>query len=160
MKKLFYLFTLITFCLNAQSINGKILAEETNKGLSYISIYADDNSYLTITDSVGNFSFKKTKNINSIIVDATGYKLQKVNLDHNTLNSLTIVLKEEVIALKEVSIFNKYRKKIKVGNSGATVHVDFNPISDSNRIREIAVRLFIKDSAKLDKVNVGFSKLP
>lgn len=160
MKSLFYFFTSFTFFVNAQLINGKILSEESIKGLSYISIYADDNSYLATTDSVGNFSFYKPENINYIILDVVGYEIKNINLANKNLNDLTIILKEEIIALNEVSIFNKSKKKIKVGNSGATVHVDFNPITDTNRIREIAVRLSVKDSAQLDKVNLGFSKLP
>lgn len=77
MKSLFYFFTFFTFFVNAQLINGKILSEESIKGLSYVSIYADDKSYLATTDSVGNFSFNKPENINYIIVDVVGYEIKK-----------------------------------------------------------------------------------
>lgn len=160
MKKLFYLFTLFKICINAQIIRGKILSKMTNEGLPYISIFTSDNNYLAITDSVGNFSFQKPEKINEIFVDTQGYEFKKINLKEANFQNFDFFLEEEIIQLNEVAISASFNKKVKVGNSGSSVHVDFNPISDENRIREIAVKLNTRGLAKIDKVNLGFSKLP
>lgn len=160
MKKIIYFFTLFNFCVNAQMINGKILSEDTNLPLSYITIYSGDSNYLTITDSIGNFTFKANKDLKEIFVDTQGYELKRIDLSNINPNDLLIFLKEEIIQLNEVSILNNFNHKKNVGNSGSAVHIDFNPISDQNRIREIAVKLNTKDLAKVDNINIGFSKLP
>ena len=158
--RIFYLFILFAISVNAQIIQGKILSKETNEGLSYISIFADDNNYLTITDSVGNFSFQKTEHTKQIIVDAQGFELRKINLDEIERDNFKIFLIPQIIQLNEVAIVSKFTKKVNTGNSGATIHVDFLPVTDENRIREVAVRLNARNIAKIDKVNIEFTKLP
>ena len=159
MKKLVYVITFFTLYVNAQLINGKILSEETKQPLPYITIYSGVNNYLTVTDSIGNFSIN-IKNLKEIFVDTQGYELKRIDISKTIPNEFVIFLKEEIIYLNEVDISNVFNKKINVGNSGSTVHVDFNPISDPNRIREIAVRLNAKKTANVEKINLGFSKLP
>lgn len=160
MKIYFNLVFLLSVVLSAQNINGKILSKESNKGLPYVSIFSGKNLYLTTTDEEGNFSLELSDESNKLIVDHQGYDLKNVEINNNTKKYIEVFLDPQIIELNETVIFSKSPKIKKVGNNGSAVHIDFLSKSDENRIQEIAVRLKSNKKAIINKINLGFKKLP
>ena len=114
MKKILFLFVLVTNFLNAQSfsINGKIALEDNKKmAVTSVLLYPENNQTflkVVVIDDSGNFAFQGIKAGNYVIkIDALGfesYKSAVFTIVDKNITLPVIVLKIATSELKEVVI--------------------------------------------------------
>jgi hypothetical protein len=108
MKKITFLFLLFTTIISSAQIKGNI-TDTKNKPLSFVSIYLDKTVTGTTSNDNGNYILEiKKKGNYTIIFQFLGYKTLKKNVTITSFPfELNVVLEEEDIQLKEITISTK-----------------------------------------------------
>lgn len=91
------------------TVKGKIIEEESNKPLSYVSIGIPDKPFGTLTDTLGNFTFQLMReNLpDSLQISLVGYFSKRMAVkDFIDGKEVTIRLHIKVIELAEVVVTN------------------------------------------------------
>ncbi|NNJ88542.1 MAG: carboxypeptidase-like regulatory domain-containing protein [Eudoraea sp.] len=103
---LIFLFFLFALNANAQSIQGKILDQETEAGVPYATIQVTP-AYGTISNEEGSFALKIPEDIkDSLIISSMGYQQKIIPLNAIDQN-LIIYLDPATIELDEVLLLNR-----------------------------------------------------
>lgn len=88
----------------AQMLRGVVLDAKTNKPMETVSVYFDNTTIGTITNSKGEFSISYSKAIKSpLIISFLGYEKQIIK-EYRGKRKLTILLKDTPEVLEEVLI--------------------------------------------------------
>jgi len=108
MKQIVLILSLVVFSVvaNAQYvITGTVVDKTTRKSLPSASVFAQNTTFGTLTDSSGNFRLKLPEGGYDIAVSYTGYEItsQRISSSANT-ESLVIELQPKEKSLGEVSI--------------------------------------------------------
>ncbi|MDO9261536.1 MAG: DUF5686 family protein, partial [Flavobacteriaceae bacterium] len=106
------IFTLLFLILFSTQINAQIIGTVTNTQnipLPYVSVYFENTSVGTTTNSKGIFEFSTSKKgKHTLVFQYLGYKTIKKEIEISTFpHVLNVVLSEENIQLKEVTINSK-----------------------------------------------------
>jgi hypothetical protein len=106
------IFTLLFLILFSTQINAQIIGTVTNTQnipLPYVSVYFENTSVGTTTNSKGIFEFLTSKKgKHTLVFQYLGYKTIKKEIEISTFpHVLNVVLSEENIQLKEVTINSK-----------------------------------------------------
>ncbi|MDB5210058.1 MAG: carboxypeptidase-like regulatory protein, partial [Sediminibacterium sp.] len=91
------------------TVKGKIIEQESNKPLSYVSIGIPDKPFGTLTDTLGNFTFQLIREnlSDSIQISLVGYFSKTIAVkDFVEGKEITIRLNIKVIELAEVVVTN------------------------------------------------------
>ena len=109
MKQVVLIFslTLFSFLANAQqfTITGKIVDKNTKQPLPSASVFAQNTTFGTLSDSSGNFKLKLPEGGYDIAVSYTGYEISSQRISTASASeSLLIELKPKEKSLGEVSI--------------------------------------------------------
>jgi hypothetical protein len=91
------------------TVKGKIIEQESNRPLSYVSIGIPDKPFGTLTDTLGNFIFQLThENLSdSLQISLVGYFSKKIAVkDLLEEKEITIRLSIKIIELAEVVVTN------------------------------------------------------
>jgi hypothetical protein len=111
---LVYLLGSIVAVAQSNLIFGKITDSQSNKPLPYISVYLNNTSFSTQTDSLGNFRLSNipTGKYN-LVASMVGYQtfFQTITFGNKTIEPLTIKLQIAENALSEVSVKAKRDRK-------------------------------------------------
>ncbi|MFT5926798.1 MAG: hypothetical protein ACI9WL_001550 [Rubritalea sp.] len=84
-NRVLFLFVLIPFIINAQSIKGTIVDAVTNEALPSVNVYFSGTSKGTISDLDGNFEMPYYENSQSVFtISLLGYESQSFNNPLNT----------------------------------------------------------------------------
>jgi outer membrane receptor for ferrienterochelin and colicin len=124
MKKIFWhtLVVLLIIISNqatiAQHMVSGVVLEEKEKGkltpLPYAKVYWANSDIGVITDSLGTFKIEHTEKYSKLVVSFVGYTSDTLDIDHNKLNDLKIVLKKrKELQLEEVTVAEE-SKSIKI----------------------------------------------
>jgi len=106
-KILSYLLLLFTSSLFSQ-IKGKVLNNQTQKGIPYVNIWIENENIGTTSNEQGEFILKPNQTSKNIIFSAIGYETKKISLkDFNK----QVTLKPVVTELNEVTIISKKETK-------------------------------------------------
>ena len=105
---LFFLFTNISV---AQTING-VIKNQQNNLLFGATVYNSLTKKSAVTNNEGAFSIASSKGINKLVISFVGYSPKIMNVEENSFNLGTIVLKNE--SLDEVVISGTLRQVSKL----------------------------------------------
>jgi outer membrane receptor for ferrienterochelin and colicins len=105
---LFFLFTNISA---AQTING-IIKDQQNNLLFGATVYNSLTKKSAVTNNEGAFSIASSKGVNKLVISFVGYSPKIMNVEKNSFNLGTIVLKNE--SLDEVVISGTLRQVSKL----------------------------------------------
>ncbi|HNP33760.1 MAG TPA: carboxypeptidase-like regulatory domain-containing protein [Flavobacterium sp.] len=109
MKKIIYIFLLISFSLTAQ-VKG-IVVDENNKPISYVNIWVEKENNSTTSEENGEFSINCQPNKN-LIFSALGYEKKTVKANE----SEKVILKTNALELSEVVIAKRLEtREIEIG---------------------------------------------
>lgn len=162
MNKLFFvLFFLTPIFLNAQSFKGRVVDKKNNQPLAFVNIGVINKDIGTVSDENGNFSIdlSKSSENDTIRFSMIGYKNQEYRIKNYKIRfaeSTDLLLEEEIISLKGVTIKPKdYKKKI-IGNEtkSKTAQAGF---SQNKLGYEMGVLMHTKKTAILEKVNLNIA---
>ncbi|MHC0446239.1 Kelch repeat-containing protein [Flavobacterium sp. 3-218] len=112
MKKLLYLFILLPFITNAQTINGIVKSQTTNLPIGDANIYALQGKIGTITNDRGEFSLNKAKASDTLQVSHIGYISTKIAISDFKKSNFIISLQEDIETLNNVEI-TKHHARLK-----------------------------------------------
>jgi hypothetical protein len=110
MRKVLILISGILFWLNVQSqpfiASGKVIDKLSGQGLTGASVFCQNTTLGTTTNSVGEFSLNLASGGYDLVVSFSGYETFSVRINNNTENisSLKIELKQKEKSLEEVSV--------------------------------------------------------
>jgi hypothetical protein len=110
MRKIFILFSGILLYLNVQSqpfmASGKVIDKQSGQALSGASVFCQNTTLGTTTNSQGEFSLNLASGGYDLIVSFSGYETFSLRINNNTENirALTIDLKQKDKSLEEVSV--------------------------------------------------------
>lgn len=108
-KKLFWLALLLTSCVSAQ-IKG-IVVDESNKPISYVNIWVENENNSTTSEENGGFTINCTPEKN-LIFSALGYEKKTVKASASNI----VVLKINAVELSEVVIAKRFEtREIEIG---------------------------------------------
>ena len=105
---LFFLFSNISV---AQTING-VIKDQQNNLLFGATVYNSLTKKSAVTNNEGAFSIASSKGINKLVISFVGYSPKIMNVEENSFNLGTIVLKNE--SLDEVVISGTLRQVSKL----------------------------------------------
>ncbi|MCW3119577.1 MAG: hypothetical protein JWM28_3659 [Chitinophagaceae bacterium] len=113
------------------TVKGKIIEQESNKPLSYVSIGIPDKPFGTLTDTLGNFAFQVTgENLSdSLQISLVGYFSKKLAVkDFVEGKEIIIRLDIKIIELAEVVVTNSKKHTEILGRqaSGKFVQVSIH----------------------------------
>ncbi|WP_299121785.1 carboxypeptidase-like regulatory domain-containing protein [uncultured Tenacibaculum sp.] len=108
MKKGFILYCLFTFIsiysFSQTKISGKIISNE-NENIEGASVYLNNTTIGTITNSNGEFQLKAPKGNYTLVISFLGYKVEQIPITTSKIPiSLNITLKQEDTLLNEVIV--------------------------------------------------------
>jgi len=107
MKKNYLLLVFLVTCFATHSqynIKGKVLSYK-KLPLEGASVYSNNTTFGTITNSKGEFEFKINEGIHDLVVSFIGFETQQIKINTNTpIVSLTFTLKPNTNLLDEVKI--------------------------------------------------------
>lgn len=109
---LYVFFTLCAFSQNTLSISGNV-KNHTGQNVESVTVYVDGGSKYARTDSNGDYILSNlTPGTYNIAVSIVGYAPQKKNVIlKNSSGSVSFIIKEQQIALKEVVIGSNSKRK-------------------------------------------------
>lgn len=109
MKKFFLLLLSVSFSLSAQ-IKG-IVVDESNKPISYVNIWVENENSSTTSEENGEFSIHCLPNKN-LIFSALGYEKKTVKASETS----KVILKTTALELNEIVIAKRFEtKEIEIG---------------------------------------------
>ena len=111
-----YISLLVTGLFHAQNTaSGKIIDEKTNKEISGVEVFINDNNKAALTTTSGNFSVQSDSIIYKLKFSRKNYAFETVDISADNANNLIIKLSQEkVSSIEEVVIHNektKYKNK-------------------------------------------------
>lgn len=111
-----YISLLVTGLFHAQNTaSGKIIDEKTNKEISGVEVFINDNNKAALTTTSGNFSVQSDSIIYKLKFTRKNYAFETVDISADNANNLIIKLSQEkVSSIEEVVIHNektKYKNK-------------------------------------------------
>ena len=110
MNKILILISVILFGLNVQSqpfiASGKVIDKQSGQALTGASVFCQNTTLGTTTNSMGEFSLNLAAGGYDLVVSFSGYETFSVRINNSTENirSLNIELKQKEKSLEEVSI--------------------------------------------------------
>lgn len=110
MSKVLILISGILFWLNVQSqpfiASGKVIDKQSGQALSGASVFCQNTTLGTTTNSVGEFSLNLASGGYDLVVSFSGYETFSVRINNSTENirNLNIELKQKEKSLEEVSV--------------------------------------------------------
>jgi hypothetical protein len=109
MKQVVLMFSLVLFSILVQAqqftIKGTVVDKNTRKPLPSASVFAQNTTFGTLSDSSGNFKLKLTDGGYDIAVSYTGYEITSQRISNASASeNLVIELKPKEKSLGEVSI--------------------------------------------------------
>ncbi len=160
-NRLFFILFLVPIFLNAQSFKGRVLDKKSNQPLAFVNIGVINKDIGTVSDENGNFSIDL---LNSSVNDTIrfsmiGYKNQDYRIGDYKIRfakSTDLVLEQEVISLKEVTIKPK-EYKIKIFGNETKSKTAQAGFTDNKLGYEMGVLMHTKKSAILEKVNLNIA---
>lgn len=110
----FFLFFTGLVCAQ-NSANGKILDSKTNKEISGVDVFINDNNKPALTTTTGNFSVQSDSIIYKLKFLRKNYALENITVTPENANNLFVKLSQEKVeSIQEVVIHNekpKYKNK-------------------------------------------------
>ncbi len=107
-KRIFFLLLFLSFFLSSfaqRTLSGKVVSAKTGVPLEAASVYINDLRLGTITDSLGNYSFKKLPAGNFVVeARSIGYKSVTQNISFTTTSTQNFELPENVVEESEVVV--------------------------------------------------------
>ncbi|MBU3820461.1 carboxypeptidase-like regulatory domain-containing protein [Flavobacteriaceae bacterium XHP0103] len=105
---LFKFLTCLVFSIGlfsySQTITGTVLDYKTQQPVEAVSVYFDNTTIGTVTDTNGRFSLDYSEAIkSSLIISFLGYKSEVIT-DYRSKQNVTVLLKESIDALEAVVI--------------------------------------------------------
>lgn len=114
MKKLLYIVILLPFITNAQIISGIVRSQITNSPIEDANIYALRSKIGTLTNNKGEFALNNKTNANDTLqISHIGYITTKIALTDLKKSNHTILLEEDIEALKNITITDNRWSKLK-----------------------------------------------
>ena len=110
MRKVLILISGILFWLNVQSqpfiASGKVIDKQSGQSLSGASVFCQNTTLGTTTNSMGEFSLSLASGGYDLVVSFSGYETFSVRINNSTENirNLNIELKQKEKSLEEVSV--------------------------------------------------------
>ena len=104
------------------SIKGKIIQEDNNQPLAYVSIGVVDKSLGTLTDTLGNFKFQISQEnlTDTLKISLVGYVSKKIAVkDFIERKTKTIELRVKITELAEVVVTNSKTNTEIIGRQGS-----------------------------------------
>lgn len=133
MKHLFILSLLLSWmpaALAQTRINGTILSFHDKIPLKKVSIKIKNNKTTLFSDDKGNFSLMYTGKPINLEISYIGYESQEVTLISPSTTPLIILLKEDILNLKEVMISTGYQQLPKERATGSFTLIDQNTLRE------------------------------
>jgi len=131
------------------TIEGTVNDNEFNTPVPYVDVYYSSNNKSVITNSNGNFSIQKSKNLNDyLIFSSLGYKSDSIQIK-NIKSPIKINLQqtENLVSLNEVVLKNAKKRSakdiLKMARKKTTVNYIQTPFNQNFFYR---VQMFRKDS--------------
>jgi TonB-linked SusC/RagA family outer membrane protein len=138
-------FTLLNVRLNAQQISGKVIDQETGKGIvATLTV----NKQAIATDSAGNFKLKLFTFPSRMKISAIGYKSLDTLLS-NTVKQLLFSLQSKSSTLNEVIISTGYQQISKERLTGAV-----EQISQSTLQNQVSTNILSRIEAVAGGLNI------
>ena len=110
-RLLFIVFSILCTTIYAQnSVSGKVLDKATNSPIPYATIYLPELETGTTTDEDGKFTIDLKKGTYKIVVSFIGFQSQALSISVPLSDSLTIILAESAMEMKEVIISTPFHK--------------------------------------------------
>ncbi|MGH1519391.1 carboxypeptidase-like regulatory domain-containing protein [Chryseobacterium sp. JK1] len=164
MKFLFFYLFLGAF-LNAQTITGKVLAQDDKSPIPYAKIGIGGEENGTIADEKGNYSLDLSsvdKNVN-LIVEVGGFETFTTPINSFLKNNNhNIYLKEKIRNIEEVVITPKRFKDKHWGVDSKSKKILFATYPERKKekeeqSRELAVKFSNKRKVKIQKINLNIA---
>ncbi len=144
-----FIFLFLSISVSSQNFSGRVL-DSSSEPVPYASIYlkelmrgftADESGTFHTTLAPGNYTYE---------VSSMGYRPQslQVTITNAAAPSLTIILEEQVYALKEVRINKKAEDPAYAVMRQTIAAAPFN----LNRITGYTSEMYLKGSGKMDKI--------
>lgn len=135
---------LFTSFIYAQNIKGKITDKETNKPLSYVSVFLKGTGYKTDTEADGNYFLKAKPGNFTLVVSFVGYKsFEKTitlaanqtieinaSLQENSSKIDEVVVKVSVKKTNETALLKEQQKAVEIKQSIGAQEMSRKGISD------------------------------
>ena len=102
---IYSLLLLLSFSGISQTFSGVVLDEKTKTPVESASVYFDNTTIGTTTDSEGKFSISYTDATQSgLVISYLGYQTETI-LDYREKNNITVSLKQANNVLDEVVVY-------------------------------------------------------
>ncbi|MEM1326899.1 MAG: DUF5686 and carboxypeptidase regulatory-like domain-containing protein [Bacteroidota bacterium] len=153
---------LISLSLSAQSITGKVQAENGD-ALPYASVYILNSSIGTYADENGEFEIEGEGRQYILEVSLIGYETQKIGVDTRRDDFITITLIEQEIELQEAVVQGKKENvgksimKRVIANKEKVLVKDLSYSADSYFRTSMEKWMEATDTTKKKKLDVTFS---
>ncbi len=85
-------------------VYGLVVEKGSKKPVSFASVYYENTTDGTISNTDGRFSIKKSAKSNNLIISSLGYKTKIINKSEIINDTLRIVLETEVFELSEIIV--------------------------------------------------------
>ncbi len=132
MKKyfLFYILTLLSFCMYAHEISG-IIVDQNRAPIQGVGVYNKTTGSFTYSNFSGYFKLNNVDVSNKIMFTFLGFKSKEIEIEEHQLNSrIEITLIEDVVALDQVVLVSK----LNILSQLVNVDVKANPVKSSQEI--------------------------
>lgn len=96
------------FCLAQVTLSGKVIDADTHEPLPAASVFAQNTTRGTTTDSSGKFSLYLDKGGYELVFSFTGYDSKTISVQGNSNEDLTVELKKSDNSMSEVVIKSSY----------------------------------------------------
>ena len=105
MKRILYIFLLLTAAINAQTITGKITTS-SGKSLPFATIIIKGTEIGTTSNKDGNYTLKTTKKRLVLVVSSVGFLTERRNISINLSEEKTVnfILKETAELLDQITV--------------------------------------------------------
>ncbi len=144
----------ITNLYAQNSIKGKVIDANTNKGLAFVNIYFTGLEKGTSTNENGDFSLNNLPSGNySILISYIGYKTQSIDVTIPNSENLTISLEPSAIEMESVIISTPFHKL----QSENVMKVEQVSVKDLNSNGALNLAQGITNIAGVENVSTGMS---
>lgn len=163
MKKIYFLFIILSFFAKSQTIIGKILSKEGNQPIPFVKIGIQNSEIGTISDENGVFKFdlSKVDPGSSLMVEVGGFEKYLIKIaDFSKEKWPIIYLKEKIKNIEEIVLLpkNYINKNLGIKSKTKLIEIGHIPFDKKDAVsREIALEFTSKRKTKIEKVNANFS---
>ena len=166
MKNLYsFIFLLIATAFYSQTIQGKIISNETKEPLSFVKIGVESEKVGVISDQDGNFilNLENVDSKKNVMVEVAGYEIFKTSVSNFTKsNPQTIILREKIQQIAEVKINPKklVDKNWGINTKTKSIMYSVNPERMKEQAaHELALGFETKKRAKIQKINMNIARI-